>query len=174
MKTLLICFSYHQKNTAKRVSVFASTLEADVKTPQEVDPNGLGEFDLVGFGSGIYFGKHHKVLLGFADKLPLVTSKKAFIFSTSGQTGSVVSRFHRRLREKLVSKGFDVVGEFNCAGFDTYGITKILGGIKKGHPNEDDLKQAELFAQSLKQPAKLNFFGDRAEFQFEGFLTRGT
>ena len=68
MKTLVICFSYHHKNTAKIVSVFASTLDAEVKTPQEVDPNGLGEYDVVGFGSGIYFGKHHKVLLDFADK----------------------------------------------------------------------------------------------------------
>jgi flavodoxin len=154
MKTLVICFSYHHKNTAKIVSVFANTLDAEMKAPQEVDPNGLFEYDLVGFGSGIYFGKHHKALLDFADKLPGVTNKKAFIFSTSGQTGNVVSRFHRRLREKIVSKGFDVVGEFNCAGFDSYGVTKIVGGIKKGHPNEDDLKQAELFAQSLKQPTK--------------------
>jgi flavodoxin len=154
MKTLVICFSYHHKNTAKIVSVFANTLDAEMKTPPEVDPNGLSEYDLIGFGSGIYFGKHHKVLLDFADKLPQVTNKKAFIFSTSGQTGNIVSKFHRRLREKLVSKSFDVVGEFNCAGFDTYGLTKIVGGIKKGHPNEDDLKQAELFAQSLKQPAK--------------------
>ena len=150
METLVICFSYHHNNTAKIASVFANTLSAEVKTPAEVDPNGPLKYDLVGFGSGIDFGKHHKTILDLADKLPQVTNKKAFIFSTSGQTGKT-SEFHQLLREKLQSKGFDIVGEFNCAGFDTYGPLKIVGGIKKGHPNEDDLKQAEAFAQSLKQ-----------------------
>lgn len=134
-------------------SVFAKTLDAEVKTPTEVDPNVLSDYDLIGFGSGINFGKHHKVLLDFADKLPQVTDKKGFIFSTSGQTGDA-SKFHKKLREKLESKGFGIVGEFNCAGCDTYVLLKIVGGIQKGHPNEDDLKQAEAFAQSIKQPAK--------------------
>ncbi len=153
MKTLIICFSYHHNNTAKVASVFAKTLDAEVKAPADVDPIGLCEYDLVGFGSGISFGKHYKELLDFADKLANVNSKNAFIFSTSGQTGKAES-FHKLLREKLRFKGYDIAGEFNCAGFDTYGLLKIGGGIKKGHPNEEDLKQAETFAQNLKQPAK--------------------
>lgn len=153
MKTLVICFSYHHKNTAKIASVFANTLDAEMKTPPEVNPNGLSEYDLIGFGSEIYWLKHHELLLDLADKLPQVTHKKAFIFSTRRRTGKIMSKFHQPLREKLQSKGFDIVGEFNCAGFNTYGLTKV-GGTGKGRPNEDDLKQAEVFARSLKQPAK--------------------
>ena len=152
MKTLVICFSYHHKNTAKIALALAGILNAEIKTPSEVDPNGLSEYDLVGFGSGIYFGKHHKTLLDLADKLPQVTSKKAFIFSTSGQTGNA-SKFHKRLREKLQSKGFNIVGEFNCAGLDTYGLMKIVGGLNKEHPKKEDIAQAEAFAQSINQPA---------------------
>ena len=148
MKTLIICFSYHHKNTDKIASVFAKTFEAEVKMPSEVDPKGLSEYDLVGFGSGISFGNHYKVLLDLAEKLPVVTNKKAFIFSTSGQKGNG-PKFHRKLRKILESKGFSFVGEFNCAGFDTYGALKIVGGIQKGHPNGDDLKQAETFAKGL-------------------------
>ena len=154
MKTLIICFSYHHKNTEKIALVFAKTLEAQVKAPTEVDPNGLSDYDLVGFGSGISFGKHYKDLLDFADKLPNATNKKVFIFSTSGQAHNG-PKFHRKLREALESKGFNIVGEFNCVGFDTYGALKIFGGIQKGHPNEDDLKQAEAFALGLKQPSKV-------------------
>jgi flavodoxin len=153
VKTLVICFSYHHKNTAKIALVFASALNAEIKTPPEVNPNGLSEYDLIGFGSGIYFRKHHKSLLDLADKLPQVTNKKAFIFSTSGQTGTT-PKFHKKLREKLQSKGFNIVGEFNCAGLDTYGLMKIVRGLNKEHPNKDDIKQAEAFAQSLNQPAK--------------------
>ncbi len=153
MKTLIICFSYHHKNTEKIASVFAKTLEAEVKAPAQVDPNTLGDYDLLGFGSGIAFGKHYKDLLDLADKLPQISDKKAFIFSTSGQTGKT-NKFHQKLREELMSKGFTILKEFNCAGFDTYGALKIFGGIQKGHPDEEDLKQAEAFALSLKQSPK--------------------
>ena len=153
MKTLIICFSYHHKNTEKIASAIAKTLGSEVKSPSETDPNAPSDYDLVGFGSGISFGSHYKVLLDFADKLPAVTNKKAFIFSTSGQTGKTTN-FHKKLREILQSKGFTVAGEFNCGGFDTYGCLKVLGGIQKGHPDEEDLKQAEAFAKSLIQPAK--------------------
>ena len=80
MKTFMVCFSYHHKNTEKIASVFAKTLDAEVKMPGEVDPQGLSEYDLVGFGSGISFGKHYKVLLDFADKLPPVTQKESIYF----------------------------------------------------------------------------------------------
>jgi flavodoxin len=149
MKTLIICFSYHHNNTAKVASVIAKTIDAEIKAPAEADPKRLCDYDLVGFGSGISFGRHYKVLVDFAEKLPLMTGKKAFIFSTSGQTGKT-EKFHKLLREMLQAKGFEVAGEFNCAGFDTYGLLKIGGGIKKGHPNEDDLKQAQAFAERLK------------------------
>ena len=121
-----------------------------MKTPQEINPNDITNYDLVGFGSGIYFGKLHKVLLDLADKLPQVTNKKAFIFSTSGRKDNM-AKFHKQLKEKLQSKGFEIVSEFNCAAFDTYGVLKIMGGLNKGRPNEDDLKQAQVFAQSLNQ-----------------------
>ncbi len=153
MKTLIISFSYHHKNTDKIAFVFAKAFEAEVKAPSEVDPNSLPDYDIIGFGSGISFGRHYKDLLEFADKLPTVTKQQAFIFSTSGQANNG-PKFHKKLRETLQSRGFNIVGEFNCTGFDTYGALKIFGGIQKGHPDEDDIKQAEDFALSLKQSLK--------------------
>jgi flavodoxin len=105
---------------------------------------------MVGFGSGIYYGKLHKNLLELADKLPQVAGKKAFIFSTSGGPAKEKEpKFHKHLREKLQLKGFSIVGEFNCAAFDTFGPLRLFGGANKGRPNEEDLKKAEAFAQSL-------------------------
>jgi hypothetical protein len=52
----------------------------------QINPEELQEYSLIGFGSGIYGDKHHKALLDLADKLPPVTNRKAFIFSTSGMT----------------------------------------------------------------------------------------
>ena len=87
MKSLLVLYSYHHNNTEKIANVFAKVLDAEIGTPQQMSPVELPGYDLVGFGSGIDSGKHYQVLLDFADKLPKVKDKKAFIFSTAGITG---------------------------------------------------------------------------------------
>ncbi|MGD0451048.1 MAG: flavodoxin family protein [Candidatus Bathyarchaeia archaeon] len=150
MSSLIILFSYHHKNTEKVAQVIAKTLDAEIKKPEQTDPNSLTNYDLLGFGSGIYFRHHHKVLLQFVDKIPQAANKKAFIFSTSGQTGNM-QKFHKQLKEKLLAKGFNIVSEFNCAAFDTFGLLKIVGGLNKERPNEDDLEKAKEFALSLKK-----------------------
>jgi len=151
MKSLLVLFSYHHNNTEKIANVFAKVLDAQIKTPQQINPEELQEYSLIGFGSGIYDGKHHKVLLDLADKLPQVTNKKAFIFSTSGVTKKRQPEIHLPLWEKLQSKGYMIVDEFNCKGFNTNSFLKWFGGMNKGRPNAEDLKHAEEFAQNLKQ-----------------------
>jgi len=152
MKSLLVLFSYHHNNTEKIANVFAKVLDAQIKTPQQINPGELQEYSLIGFGSGIYSAKHHKDLLDLADKIPQVTNRKAFIFSTSAMIGEAkVAKDHSLLREKLQSKGYMIVDEFACKGFNTNKFLKYFGGINKGRPNAEDLKHAEEFAQNLKQ-----------------------
>ncbi|MFC1486404.1 flavodoxin family protein [Thermoproteota archaeon] len=151
MKSLLVVFSYHHNNTEKVAKVFANVLDAEIKTPQQVDPKDLQEYDLVGFGAGIDSGKHYKVILDLADKLH-VNNKNAFIFSTAAMTGEKkLAKDHSTLREKLESKGYNVVDEFQCKGFNTNSFMRFLGGMNRGRPNAKDLKNAEEFAQNLKQ-----------------------
>lgn len=149
MKSLLVLFSIHHKNTEKIATVFAKVLDAQIKTPQQIAPEELQEYSLIGFGSGIYSGKHHKTLLTLADELPPVTDRKAFIFSTSGLRE--LAKNHSLLREKLQFKGYMIVDEFNCRGFNTNSFLRFFGGMNKGRPNAEDLKQAEEFAQNLKK-----------------------
>jgi flavodoxin len=156
MKSLLVLFSYHHNNTLKIANVFAEVLGAQIKKPQQIKPDELQEYNLIGFGSGIYGDKHHNLLFDLIDKLPQVTNRKAFIFSTSGVTrkfaiNNSIDDPHLPLREKLQSKGYLIVDEFNCAGFNTNSFLKFFGGMKRGRPNAKDLKQAEEFAQNLKQ-----------------------
>jgi flavodoxin len=152
MKSLLILFSYHHNNTEKIANAFAKVLDAQIKSPQQINPQELQEYDLIGFGSGIDSGKHYEVLLDLADKLPQVANKKAFIFSTSAITGKEeVAKDHSPQREKLQSKGYLIVDEFGCAGLNTNSFLKLFGGMNKGGPNAEDLKHAEEFAQNLKQ-----------------------
>ena len=152
MKSLVVLFSYHHKNTKKIAKVFAKVLDAKIKTPKQVNPDELQDYNLVGFGSGIYSDKHHKSLLDLIDKIPQATNRKAFIFSTSAMMGeSKVDKDHSMLREKLQLKGYRIVDEFACKGFNTNSFLKYFGGMNKGRPNTEDLIHAEEFALSLKQ-----------------------
>jgi flavodoxin len=155
MKSLLVLYSYHHNNTEKIANVFAKVLDAQIKSPQQINPEELQEYSLIGFGSGIYGEKHHKLLLDLADNLPQVSNRKAFIFSTSAMQGKAkVAQDHLLLREKLQSKGYIILDEFACKGFNTNSFMKYFGGMNKGRPNAEDLKHAEEFAQKLKQNLK--------------------
>jgi flavodoxin len=152
MKSLIVVYSYHHKNTQKVAEVMAKVLDAQVKSPEETGSDELKKYDLIGFGAGIDSDKHYRKLLDFADALPQVTDKTAFIFSTSGVTGEKkLANDHLALREKLQSKGYLIVDEFQCKGYNTNSFLKYFGGINKGRPNDEDLKQAEEFAQNLKK-----------------------
>ncbi|MGA3289071.1 MAG: flavodoxin family protein [Candidatus Bathyarchaeia archaeon] len=128
MKCLIIVYSYHHNNTQKITEVFGKVLDAQVKSPQQTNPEELPNYDLVGFGSGIDSGKNYPELLDFADKLPQVTNKKAFVFSNSGMPIGIsgqqrleeyTRKCHTTLKETLQSKGYTIVDEFGCAGFNT-------------------------------------------------------
>ncbi|MEJ2243807.1 MAG: flavodoxin family protein [Candidatus Bathyarchaeota archaeon] len=150
-KCLLVVYSYHHMNTEKVAKVFAQVLDAKIKTPQETDPQKLLEYDLVGFGAGIDSGKHYKQVLDFADKLPEVNNKNVFIFSTAALTKDKKrAKDHSALREKLESKGYQIVDDFQCKGFNTNSFMKYFGGMNKGRPNAKDIQKAEEFALKLK------------------------
>jgi flavodoxin len=151
-KSLLVLYSYHHLNTEKVAKVIGKVLDAQIKWPQEINHEELQEYDLIDFGSGIYCAKHHKSLLDSADKLSQVNNKKAFIFSTSAiLSKDKVAEDYRILREKLEAKGYKIIDEFACKGFNTNSFMKYLGGMNKGRPSAKDLKAAEKFANNLMQ-----------------------
>jgi flavodoxin len=147
MKTLIIYQSIHHGNTEKIAKKIAEVLGADLKKPNEVKPEDLANYDLIGFGSGIYYTRFHISILKFVDSLPEMSGKKAFIFYTHGAR---VEKFGKKFSEKLTAKGFSLAGEFQCLGFDTFGPFKLIGGLCKGHPDEKDLIAAAVFAEKLK------------------------
>ena len=147
MKVLLICESVHHGNTKKVADAMASVMNAEVKKPGDVDPGKLGEYNLIGFGSGIFYGKMHKGLIKLAGSLPAL-DKKAFVFSTAGNQDEKM-KYHGELKGLLAAKGFKVMDEFTCQGFDTFGPLKLIGGINKGKPDETNLEDARKFAQKL-------------------------
>ncbi|MDW5562975.1 MAG: flavodoxin family protein [Methanomassiliicoccus sp.] len=148
MRSILVLRSYHHRNTEKIAKVFAEVLDARIVEPQDTGLEELGQCDLIGFGSGIYDGKHHVDLLKLADRMPSSDNKKVFLFSTSWDKR--IDLIHSQLRKRLVPKGYIIIDEFNCGGFNTNSFLKYFGGLNKGRPNAEDLKRAQVFAQGLK------------------------
>lgn len=153
-KSLLLLCSYHHKNTEKIAEAMAEVLDAQIKSPLQTDAQEVSEYSLIGFGSGIYSSRHHERILDFVDQLPQAENKKAFIFSTYGAPAFIanqkfIQKNHRFLRDKLIAKGYEVIGEFACAGFNTNSFLKHFGGINRGNPDADDLNRAKAFARNL-------------------------
>jgi len=102
LKTLILYFSFHHKNTERIAKAMAEVLNADLVEITEASPEIVFDYDLIGFGSGIYAFSHHISLFDFLHKLSDVSGKKAFIFSTCGAPVGI--KFHRKLRRELVKK----------------------------------------------------------------------
>ena len=159
VKSLVVVFSYHHNNTEKIANACANVLGAEVKTPQQVTPEEIAEYDLVGFGSGIYSATFDPSVLDLADRLPNAAGKNAFLFSTYGAPAFIANREfieknHEQIRKKLQAKGYTIIGEFGCAGWNTNSFLKYFGGLNKGRPNAEDLRNAEEFARNVKGKAR--------------------
>lgn len=144
MKKAIIYKSVHHGNTKKIAEAMAKAIKADLIDLEDANRDIIEKYDLIGFGSGIFFYKPHKELRKYVEGLDPVENKKAFTFHTSGN-----GKTYSWLNKNLTRKGFDVIGEFNCKGYDTYGPFKLIGGHNKGRPDMDDLKNAENFVREL-------------------------
>jgi flavodoxin len=158
LRSLVVVFSYHHGNTEKIANAYAKVLGAGVKTPQQVKPEEIAEYDLVGFGSGIYSATFDPSVLDLADRLPRAGTTKTFLFSTFGAPtvfagGDFINNNHSQIREKLQAKGYTVIGEFGCPGWNTNSFLKYFGGLNKGRPDANDLQNAEAFARQMKEKA---------------------
>ena len=146
MKTVICCYSRHHGNTRKVAEAMA--LEGgvdliDVTTRQMVR---LEEYDCVGFASGIYGFEFHRAVAAFARQY-LPEGKPVFFVCTYGALrGAGAKELESLARER----GCPVLGTFGCKGYDTFGPFRLVGGIAKGHPDEQDLKNAREFFREMR------------------------
>lgn len=147
MKALIIYTSYHHSNTEKIALAMAKVLGADTMKSEDFKKEKINKYDTIGIGSGIYGGKIKKDLAEIMDSVNW-ENKNVFVFSTSGMGKIKYNDSMTRLLEKKKAK---IIGSFACKGFDTFAIFKLFGGIAKGHPNAEDIKNAQNFAQELNK-----------------------
>ena len=142
MKIILIIKSTHQQNTLKVAEAMAEVAPLTIVELENARNYNFKEYDIVGFGSGIYYGKHDKELIKFVETL---CDKPAysFVISTSGTNN--YQKYNKSLVKLLESKNQTVLGNFGCKGLDKFFIFKLFGGLNKGHPDETDFDAAQQF-----------------------------
>lgn len=146
MKILLIIKSTHQQNTLKIAEAMSEVAPLTFVELENVKNYNLKDYDIVGFGSGIYYGKHDKELIKFVESLNNEPSYN-FVISTSGSKN--YDKYNKSLIKLLESKNKTVLGSFGCKGHDKFFSFGLFGGINKGRPNEADLDAAQQFIIEL-------------------------
>ena len=145
MKVAIIYASVHHENTKKVVEAIAGENVVDLIDATKEKERDLSGYDLIGFASGIYYSKFQETVLDFARQY-LPQGKDVFFVYTCG---SMRKGYTKAITETVTAKGANILGEYGCRGFDTFGPFKLIGGIAKGHPDSGELEKARTFYQSL-------------------------
>lgn len=151
MKSLIIYCSSYKNNTEKIARVFAEKTNSELINIKDANDVNIENYDMIGFGSGVYKENLSSKLFEIVDKLNL-TGKSVFVFSTSGIG---MKFYNNKLIKLLVSKGAINKGSFACKGslvaqeFSNNKIFDIVGRLSKGHPNDKDFRKAEEFIEKV-------------------------
>lgn len=147
MNTIIIYESMHHENTYKLVKAISDKYKTDIVSVENAANTDLSEYDLIGFASGIAFGKFYKEITEFA-KNNMPRGKNVFFIYTCG---SDKDRYVDSMKEIAVGKDCKVQGVYGCRGYDTYGPFKLIGGINKNCPTDAEIDSAvRFFGQLIK------------------------
>jgi len=141
---------------------------ADLVPLCEAGPRDWLAYDLVALGTPVFYYKEPVNVRDWVASLaarpqpgPVLT------FNTNG--GNPTNTF-RRLQKQLRPKGGRVIGSFECLGYDTYPI--YLKSFRQwGHPDADDLAEAEAFGREMVRTAERFLAGEpvpEAAYRFVG------
>lgn len=145
MKTAICYYSRHHGNTRKVLEAMAQGNSVDLIDVTSRVAVHLEDYDCIGFASGIYYSKFQGAVLDFARQY-LPRGKDVFFVYTCGSMGK---GYTKAIAEVVTHKEANILGEYGCRGFDTFGPFKLVGGIAKGHPNAEELQKAKEFYQSI-------------------------
>ncbi len=145
MKTAIVYYSKHHGNTEKLLRAIAGGHDLTLIDATQNSSPELAQYDRVGFASGIYYSKFHKSLLRIAESC-LPEGKDVFFLYTYG---AEKSGYTAAITEAVAKRKANILGQYGCFGFNTFGPFKLIGGIAKGHPNADEVQNAVKFYEGL-------------------------
>ncbi len=145
MKTAIVYYSKHHGNTKKVIDAINKDNDITLIDATATDNADLTQFDVVGFASGIYYSKFHRLVLKFAEN-NLPANKKVFFVYTYG---AKKDGYTKAINESVAKESAYVLGEYGCFSFNTFGPFKLIGGMAKGHPDDNELNRAYEFYKDI-------------------------
>ncbi len=150
MKSLIIFSSRHHENTQKLVNAIARKYPVDLVDADVSCHIPLEEYDLIGFASGIDFGKFYPSVTDIASALP--AGKRVYaLFICAKDNG----KYGSEIQEIAVQRDCCYLGQFGCRGFNTYGPWKLIGGMNRQNPSPDELDAGVAFYEKVLKTAPL-------------------
>ena len=148
MKTAILFYSKHHGNTKKLLDAIAATdSDVDLIDVTAAGKTDLSNYDRIGIASGIYYTNFAKQILSYASE-HLPEGKPVFFIYTHG---APAGDFLKGIRAISGSKKCKEMGAYRCQGFDTFGPFKLVGGIAKGHPSQEEIDGAVKFYRGLSE-----------------------
>lgn len=144
-KAVIIYASMHHGNTRRLVEAIADKYDIDKIDATKHQQSDLSEYDLIGFASGVDFGKFYNSVENFLE-CNLPKGKQVFFLYTCAK---INPRFTKNIKALALKKESVILGEYGCRGYNTYGPWKMIGGMNKNHPSEDEISNAVKFFESL-------------------------
>lgn len=141
MKSVIVYESKHHENTLALVRAIAEKYDVDLINVEETKSANLSEYELIGFASGIEYGKFYRDIASFAANW-MPRECKVFLLYTCGKDSP---EYTEELEQTAHSKDCQMLGKYGCLGLDTFGPFKIFGGKNKNHPNEEEIAGAVMF-----------------------------
>ena len=145
MKTAIVYYSEHHGNTKKLLDAIAAKHDVTLINVTKTPETDLSGYDRIGLASGIYYSSFAKQLLAYAEE-HLPEGKDVFYIYTHGAPKGMFLNAVRKIAE---AKHCRELGDYHCQGYDTFGPFKLVGGIAKGHPTEDEISGAVSFYEGL-------------------------
>ena len=143
-KTAIVYTSHHKCNTRRLVEGLAQQLPITLIDAETSPVPDLSDYDAVGFASGIDFGRFYPSVTAVLENLP--AGKPVFFLYTCAKPEP---RFTASVREMAVKRTASILGEYGCRGWNAYGPLKLIGGMNKGHPTEEEIAAAAAFLREI-------------------------
>ena len=146
MRTAIVYYSQHHGNTKKLLDAisYADISVTLINAAEKIEVD-LRDYDRIGLASGIYYSSFAKPLLNFAS-INLPAQKPVFFIATCE---SKKKNYFDEIKQLAKSRDCTDLGSYLCTGYDTFGPFKLIGGLKKGHPTEEEIQGAVDFYNGL-------------------------
>lgn len=144
-RTVILYRSKHHGNTKKLVDALVAAHPEidtiDVATLGKDEYPDLSPYHIIIVGSGIYYTKFDKDVLRVCDHCLRDGDNVIGLMTYGGAAKYNGGDLDGVCRLKMAT----LMCTYGCPGFDTYGPFKLVGGMNKGRPNQEDIDGAVAF-----------------------------